>query len=358
MRIIHCADIHLDSVLTTNLTKQQANERRNELLLTFTKMAAYAYANDVQVIIIAGDLFDKGQVSAYTRDILIDCINSYPKIDFLYLRGNHDESSLLRSLDVIPENLKLFNDDWTTYTYGNTVITGAEMTEENKLHLYDTLVLDSNNVNIAILHGASAQSEYTADDITINIGALRNKNIDYLALGHYHAYSENELDARGKYVYSGCLEGRGYDEKGVKGFVLIDTYNNRVNHQFVPFAKRTLHSLNIDASNMISTSDVNAAIMVAIEEIKRDDLIEIILKGKVSIEADWNLSYLEQKFQEEYYAFRLRDKTTLDINPDDYRYDISLKGEFIRLVLGYDCSEEDKKTIIQMGLKALAGEEV
>lgn len=357
MRIIHCGDIHLDSVLTTNLTKQQANERRNELLLTFTKMAAYAYANDVQVIMISGDLFDKGQVSAYTRDIIIDCINSYPKIDFLYLRGNHDESNFLRSLDVMPENLKLFNEDWTSYTYGNTVITGAEMTEENKLNLYDTLVLDSNNINIAMLHGATGAGNIM-DDITINISALRNKNIDYLALGHYHNYSENELDARGKYVYCGCLEGRGYDEKGVKGFVLLDIYNNKVNHRFIPFAKRTLHSLNIDASNMLSTSDVNAAIEVAVEEIRTEDLIEIVLTGQVDVSADFNLSYLEQKFQEEYYAFRLKDKTTLNINPDDYRYDISLKGEFIRLVLGYDCTDEDKKIIIQMGLKALAGEEV
>lgn len=358
MRIIHCGDIHLDSVLTTNLSREQANERRNELLLTFTKMAAYAYANDVQVIMIAGDLFDRGQVSANARDIIIDCINSYPNIDFLYLRGNHDEDTFLKSLDAIPENLKLFDDDWKTYRYKDAVITGAEISEENKLHLYDTLVLDSNDLNIVLLHGAMTTGQDIPDNISINSTSLKNKNIDYLALGHYHSFQEHELDARGKYVYCGCLEGRGYDESGVKGFVLIDTYDHKINYKFVPFAKRTLHSLSIDASNMLSTSDVSAAIDLAVSEIKRDDMVEITLVGEVDIEADWNVSYLEQKYQELYYAFRLKDKTKLNINPDDYRYDISLKGEFIRLVLGYDCSEEDKKIIIQMGLKALAGEEV
>lgn len=358
MKIIHCGDIHLDSVLTTNLSKEQANERRNELLLTFTKMAAYAYANDVKVIMIAGDLFDREQVSASTRDIIIDCINSYPGIDFLYLRGNHDEDGFLKSLDNLPENLKLFGDEWKTYQYGGTVITGAEMNEENKLNLYETLVLDSNNINIVLLHGGVGQGHFTKDDTTLNTGAFKNKNIDYMALGHYHSYEEHSLDARGRYVYCGCLEGRGYDESGIKGFVLLDIYDNKVNSKFVPFAKRTLHSLSIDASNMLSTSDVSSAIAVAVSDIKRDDMIEVVLTGEVDVSADWNLSYLEQKFQEEYYAFRLKDKTVLDINPDDYRYDISLKGEFIRLVLGYDCSDEDKKIIIQMGLKALAGEEV
>ena len=51
---------------------------------------------------------------------------------------------------------------------------------------------------------------------------LKEKNIDYLALGHIHEYSQGQIDLRGKYAYSGCLEGRGFDELGEKGFILID----------------------------------------------------------------------------------------------------------------------------------------
>ena len=46
------------------------------------------------------------------------------------------------------------------------------------------------------------------------------------------------------------------------------------------------------------------------------------------------------------------------INPEDYKNDISLKGEFIRLVLASDGSEEDKAAIIRTGMQALMGEEI
>ena len=60
MKIIHCADLHLDSKMTANLSKDQARERKREILRTFTRMVEYASKNDVRVILIAGDLFDTG----------------------------------------------------------------------------------------------------------------------------------------------------------------------------------------------------------------------------------------------------------------------------------------------------------
>ena len=32
MKIIHCADLHLDSQMTANLTKEQARERKREII--------------------------------------------------------------------------------------------------------------------------------------------------------------------------------------------------------------------------------------------------------------------------------------------------------------------------------------
>ena len=39
MKLIHCADLHLDSDMTSNLTKEKAKERRTELLVTFALCA-------------------------------------------------------------------------------------------------------------------------------------------------------------------------------------------------------------------------------------------------------------------------------------------------------------------------------
>ena len=48
----------------------------------------------------------------------------------------------------------------------------------------------------------------------------------------------------------------------------------------------------------------------------------------------------------------------MTINPENYKNDISLKGEFIRLTLSCDASEEDKAAIIRTGMQALMGEEI
>ena len=55
MKIIHCADLHLDSKMTSNLSKEQAKERKMEILRTYSRMIEYAKNNDVKAIIIAGD---------------------------------------------------------------------------------------------------------------------------------------------------------------------------------------------------------------------------------------------------------------------------------------------------------------
>ena len=40
-----------------------------------------------------------------------------------------------------------------------------------------------------------------------------------------------------------------------------------------------------------------------------------------------------------------------------YKYDVSLKGEFIRLVLEQEMTDEEKNKIINTGIRALAGED-
>ena len=112
MKIIHCADLHLDSKLTSNLSKEQARERKNEILRTFTRMVDYAENNEVRAILIAGDLFDTRTISATARNLVRDTIIAHPAIDFFYLKGNHERDGFVSKLEEIPENLKLFTDSY------------------------------------------------------------------------------------------------------------------------------------------------------------------------------------------------------------------------------------------------------
>lgn len=83
MKIIHCADIHLDSVMQAKLSEQQAKERREEILHTFERMVEYGADLGVEAILISGDLFDTDRIFGATAATIKNSIAGHPglKID-------------------------------------------------------------------------------------------------------------------------------------------------------------------------------------------------------------------------------------------------------------------------------------
>lgn len=118
MKILHCADIHLDSAMTANLDKDKAKERKSELLASFKDMVAYAVKENIRVIIIAGDLFDTRNISVGAKKEVYNIIINNPDIMFYYLQGNHDNGSFLAFLEEVPDNLRMFGKEWTSYNAG------------------------------------------------------------------------------------------------------------------------------------------------------------------------------------------------------------------------------------------------
>ena len=368
MKLIHCADLHLDSMMNTHFSGVKAKERKNELLETFRRMVNFATENGVVAVIIAGDLFDRKNISATARNTVLFEITNNPQIDFYYLKGNHDADSFVSGLDVIPNNLKLFGEDWTRYIAfeedGNkVVITGAEIDESNSRGIYSGLTLEDSDFNIVVLHGQESHSSSGSRGENINLNELKNRAIDYLALGHVHYYKEAQLDARGVYCYPGCLEGRGFDECGEHGFILldIDLSDKTVTREFVNIATRSLYELEADISGCNNTMEISKRISLAIESCcyGRENLVKILLTGKTDVECEKNLELLEKQFENEFYFVKIQDDTTFEIDYEIYAHDESLKGEFIRLVKSKnDLSEEDKAMIIRFGIQALRGEEI
>ena len=359
MKIIHCADLHLDSKMETNLDKEKARERKNEILITFEKMVEYAKKNEIRAIIIAGDLFDKKNISVKAKKIVKNAIDSNPEIDFIYLKGNHDESGFIDDESDIPANLKMFNsNDWTKYEYDNLTIAGIEFGQKKEYEIYNSLMLDKNKINVVVMHGQEATSDVNDKTEVINIKQLKNKNIDYLALGHIHKYKQEKLDNRGIYCYSGCLEGRGFDECGPKGFVLLNVEENKIETTFIPFSKRYLYEIDVDITGMTENNEIENKIKEKIQEIPKSSLVKVILSGEVELESNRDISYLTKKFEDSFYFIKIYDHTNIKIDYMKYQYDASLKGEFIRLVLKQDLTDEEKSQIINTGIKALSGEEV
>lgn len=358
MKIIHCSDLHLDSKMESNLTREQAKERKRELLLTFERMVAFAVSNDVRAIIIAGDLFDTTHIAKSATRLVEEQIAGHPQIDFLYLKGNHEKDNFLAGLSEIPVNLKVFGDSWTKFTYDDITISGVELTPDNSRNIYDSLVLAQDEVNLVVLHGQ--ESQYDAKDKAeiINIRALQNKYIDYLALGHIHEYKYQKLDNRGSYCYSGCLEGRGFDETGEKGFVLLEIENKHVLPSFIPFAKRTCYEVPVPIMGLHTTGEITKRIEEHLANIDKSSLVKIVLTGEIDMDTDNDITYLTKKFAERFYFVKVYDHTRLAINYEAFRLDQSLKGEFIRLLENADMPQEEKDAVILTGIRALSGEEI
>lgn len=363
MKFIHCADLHLDSKLNANLEKEQIKERRGEILHTFERMIAYASENEVQAILIAGDMFDTKNISATVRNTVLHSITNHPEIVFYYLKGNHDKDNFLAGMEVVPGNLKLFGTEWTTYYHGDIAITGMELHSENSDSAYASLVLDAKHFNIVMLHGQEAESSSKDKAEVINLRALRNRGIDYLALGHIHAYKKEQLDARGTYCYSGCLEGRGFDECGEHGFVVLDVDEETASftHEFVPFAQRKLYTVHVDVSGCQTTSEMVEKTVETLqtEGCESTSLVKIVLMGMLDVECEKDVVYLSSRFKPSFYFVKVYDETTLKISIEDYLLDESLKGEYVRMVMSdLRLTEEEKASIVRYGLQAIAGEEV
>ena len=201
----------------------------------------------------------------------------------------------------------------------------------------------------------------------ICLDKLKDRGIDYLALGHVHRPKREKLDHRGMYVYPGCLEGRGFDECGEHGFMLIDIdeATGDMNTEFIPFAYRRLYDVQVDITGAVDSQDV--ADMIA-EKLYGDvngrendlarALVKITVTGGLDVESEIDMEYLARQFNDSFYYVKIADKTDLRVDPLKYVHDATLKGEFVRMVLEQDMSEDDKAYIMQTGIRALAGEEV
>ena len=358
MKLIHCADLHLDSKMESIMPTDLAKIRKVEILDTFRRMIDYAYINNINIIMISGDMFDSSKIQNKTKEYIIELISEHPDIDFIYLCGNHDENNFIKTLEIVPSNIKTFNDSWTSYRYGNLVITGCELNNINNQVIYSSLSLNSDDINIVMLHGQESMYDSKMDADIINLKALENKNIDYLALGHIHSYKTKRLDTRGKYAYSGCLEGRGFDECGDKGFVEVVVENNKVSTSFIKFAKRTLHEVDVDISGKETLRTIEKAITDVIDPIDPDDLVKVNLVGTYTTNTKKDMIRFNQLLENKFFFGRLKDKTTIKIDIDDYKNDISLLGEFIRTTLNSDENKDIQGEIITLGLRALRGEDL
>lgn len=357
MKIIHTGDVHIGSSFAS-LSGERAKLRQAEIIDGFRRLCAYACENGVAAVCIAGDLFDGNGVNAAIKRETLSAIERAAPTQFFYVSGNHDDE--FYADESLPSNFHSFsrNHGWLTYDLTENVsITGMDtrnFSEEN----FRRLSLNAARFNLVLLHGDIGQSsskEY------LPLSLLSASPIDYLALGHIHqpTLQAVRLNGRGCYRYCGCLEGRGFDETGVRGFFLLEVANGRLqSEKFYSIATREVRVVRVDIGGCDTYAALENAVFGAVGEIEGKHLVKVVLCGSYSPDLKKDLSLLSRKLGERFFAARVEDESRLRVDTSAYADDRSVYGEFIKEVGRYAFTAAQKEEILEVGLKALRGEEI
>ena len=374
MKIIHCSDLHLDADLRSRFDAESAADRRAELMNTFRRLCRQARELHARAVLICGDLFDTDAPSPSAVRAVEDLILTYSEILFFCLRGNHNSRSVLFRTREMPGNFRLFDSSWTVWELESGSeeqrSAGQRFAEQRKICIigkeagdgpFTPPPLDPSNVNIVMLHGQIREGMSASDPETVPLSALRGIGIDYLALGHLHSYRSFPLDQRGTAVYSGCLEGRGFDECGECGFVLLDTDNSSggIRSRFIPFASRNLYRIPCDVSGCVSDAEVYERISSALSSspAQARDLVRLELTGNLEYSCSPDPALIRAEWEDGYHYFDCVDNTVPVVHSEDFLCDATLKGEYVRIVSaagGLD--ENERAAVLRCGLRALSGE--
>ncbi len=353
LKIIHAADLHLDSPF--EVLGERAALRRSEQRELLQRIAELCREREADMLLLAGDLLDTGSAYAETFSALCSAFGSLDCPVFIS-PGNHDFYSPASpyAAGTLPENVHIFRGGWEC----------VELVEKG-VRLYGAAFTDvacppllrdfhaprqEGIINIGLLHGdlnPIADSRYCP----ISATELAVSGFDYLALGHRHAYS-GLLSVEGTVcAYPGCPEGRGFDECGEKGVLYVEIDSDGVRGEFIPTARRHYEIIELDISEGIPSCPQG----------RGEDIVRIVLTGESDTAPD--LDALQKEWGENFFALQLRDRSKLRRELWEDSAQDSLKGLFLRKMREkYDSAptEAEKQKIteaLRWGLAALEGGE-
>lgn len=355
---IHAADFHLDSAFGA-LTARQAAMRRKESRELATRLSNYVNQNNIDLVLLAGDLFDSGSAFRETGEQLSAALGQMQAQVFI-APGNHDFYGASSAYATVswPDNVHIFKKDRMETVdlpaLHATVSGGAFLGAEQTASLLTGFsVPRDGRVHLGVLHGEIEPSEPRYNPIRKE--EIAASGLKYLALGHIHKRTEPLRFGQTLCAWPGCPEGRGFDELGEKGFYRGTVGDDgAVTLQFVPFALRRQEILEVE----VTGKDPRAAILAALPPQTASDLYRILLTGETG-EQGVDLPGLAEALADRFYTLELRDHTHVAEDLWTRAEEDSLRGLFLRdlrLRLTRAETEQERETIaraVRFGLAAL-----
>lgn len=355
MRILHAADLHLDSAFA-GLAEEKAALFRQESRDILRRMVDWANDHAVDVMLLSGDLFDSDRMYSQTARTLAQALARFRGRIFVS-PGNHDFYAPGSGYDAVdwPENVHIFTSrrpQTVLLRSLNASVTGAAFTAAEEWEPFDGASFSGGDapIRLGVLHGevTRGESKYRA----IPPAEIEKTNLTYLALGHVHRCAGVQRAGNTAYAYPGCLPGRGFDETGDKGFLYGEITPEKVELEFIPFAPRRYQSVTAD----ITDRDPADAVRQALDPDCGQDVCRVLLTG--SRRENFSLSALTSELSGLCAALELTDETYPEEDVWARCGEDSLRGLFLQnLRARYDGADEDEKRQLlqaaRFGLAAL-----
>lgn len=275
MRFIHIADLHLGSSPEAEFL--WGKNRAEEIWDSFAAVIDACNEKEIDLLLIAGDLFDRPPVWA-----------DLDRAAKLFARLTATEVVMIAGAsDYITED-----SPWKTYPWQSWV---------HMLSDKHCMNVQMGNINTSV-HGCSyyaltegkpyledarpdKESEYqillgyTGDDnhMPADLSELSEKGFDYIALGYEHKASVMQ---NMHIAYAGSLEPLSVQETGKHGFILGEINEENTTIRFVPFACREYINIKVRLSSDITEDELEEKLTAAINQYGRDNIFTISLEGR------------------------------------------------------------------------------
>ena len=340
MKILHAADLHLDSRFA-GLPPEKAAIKRAQQRQTVCRLSEYCRDTGCQLLFLAGDLFDGEHIYRDTVDDLTDALASCGAEVFI-APGNHD--CLLPGSPYLterwPENVHIFTSEQiqcvTLEALGCRVY-GAGFRSVHPASLLEGFRAAQDGLcNLMVLHGEAGNPASTYNPVTA--AQIEASGLDYLALGHIHAAGQLRA-GKTLCAWPGCLMGRGFDETGEKGALEVTVSSEGCETRFVPMGAGSYSILTVNAEE-----DPLTAIRAAVPSGTENDTYRIILRGECEPP---ELSALYDALSPDFFGLELQDKTVPPLDLWRAAGEDTLKGVYLRMLKErYDAAPEEERAVI------------
>ncbi|MFH1346526.1 MAG: DNA repair exonuclease [Pseudomonadota bacterium] len=276
-RFVHAADVHLDSPLRSLALRnpELADLIGNATRRAFVRIVDLCLEEQVDALLLAGDLYDGDQTSMKTARFLAEQVRRLHQagIRVFIIRGNHDALSRITKELTFPDSVKVFGGraeavavDRDTAHFP-VVIHGLSFAQphapESLIAKYKPAIAGA--VNIGIMHTSLAGAPGHDLYAPCSHADLHATGFQYWALGHLHKRSI--VEGACAIVMPGMPQGRDINESGAKSVTLVTILDDRSIHieeRVISIAQ--FERVSVDATGLDDWGDLVAAVTRALEQ--------------------------------------------------------------------------------------------